>query len=91
MNETVRRERVEVDGDVDTIDGDETRSRPMIASIEWSDGLQNTWNDIAAFVPKLIGFLIILLIGYVVAKAVAKAVGAVLERVGFERPSNEVG
>lgn len=57
----------------------------MIASIEWSDGLQNAWNDIAEFFPKLIGFLIILIIGYVIAKAVSKALNAVLERVGFDR------
>jgi hypothetical protein len=57
----------------------------MIANIEWSDGLQNAWNDIAEFFPKLIGFLIILIIGYLVAKAVSKALNAVLERVGFDR------
>jgi hypothetical protein len=36
------------------------------------------------FIPKLIGFLLILLLGYLVAKLVAKAVNAVLERVGFD-------
>jgi hypothetical protein len=37
------------------------------------------------FIPKLIGFLLILLLGYLVAKLVAKAVNAVLERIGFDR------
>ena len=38
----------------------------------------------ATFVPKLIGALLILLIGYVIAKFVAKIVDKVLERVGFD-------
>lgn len=39
----------------------------------------------ATFVPKLIGALLILVIGYFVAKLVAKLVDRVLERVGFDR------
>ncbi len=35
--------------------------------------------------PRLIGFLLILVIGLFVAKLIAKAVNAVLERVGFDR------
>ena len=37
------------------------------------------------FIPKLIGFLIILLIGYFVAKLVAKLVDKGLEKAGFDR------
>ncbi len=57
---------------------------PLFA-IEWSQGIEDAWSDIASFVPKFIGFLIILLIGYFVAKLIAKAVGAILERVGFDK------
>lgn len=46
--------------------------------------LQTTWTNIISFVPKLGGFLIILLIGYFVAKVVAKILDRVLERVGFD-------
>jgi hypothetical protein len=35
--------------------------------------------------PEFIGFLIILVIGYFVAKAIAKIADAILERVGFDR------
>jgi len=56
----------------------------MIA-VEWSRGIEDAWSDIASFVPKLIGFLVILIIGYFVAKLIAKAVGAILERVGFDK------
>jgi hypothetical protein len=37
------------------------------------------------FIPKLLGFLVILLIGYFVAKIIAKLVDKGLEKVGFDR------
>jgi hypothetical protein len=40
---------------------------------------------VALFVPKFIAFLLILLIGWFVAKAIGKAVDKILERVGFDR------
>lgn len=40
---------------------------------------------IAVWLPQFIIFLLILLIGWLVAKGIAKAVDAVLERVGFDR------
>ena len=45
----------------------------------------------ATFVPKLLGFLVILLIGYVIAKAVAKIVDRLLERAGFDRAVEKGG
>ncbi len=55
-----------------------------IIAVEYSQGIEDAWSGIASFVPKLLGFLIILIIGYFVAKAIAKIAGAVLERVGFD-------
>ena len=52
---------------------------------EFRDGLGDAWASIAAFIPKLIGFLLILIVGYFIAKAVAKILDGVLERVGFDR------
>ncbi len=49
------------------------------------DALQQTWNTIATFVPKLVAFLLILIIGWIIARVLAKAVNAILERVGFDR------
>src|SRR6185436_2280762 len=56
----------------------------MIADIDFSQGLQNAWDHIIAFVPKFIGFLLILLIGYFIAKALSKLANTLLERVGFD-------
>jgi hypothetical protein len=48
------------------------------------DALTSGLTTIADFVPKLVMFLVILLVGWLVAKALAKAANAVLERVGFD-------
>lgn len=57
----------------------------MLAAVRWSTGIEDAWTKVATFVPKLVAFLIILVIGWLVAKAVAKAANRVLERVGFDR------
>ena len=49
------------------------------------DALQNGLSTVATFVPKLLLFLVILVVGILVAKLLSKAVNAVLERVGFDR------
>jgi hypothetical protein len=52
---------------------------------EFRDGLGDAWSATAEFLPKLVGFLLILVIGYFVAKAIGRIVDRVLERVGFDR------
>jgi len=42
-------------------------------------------STVATFVPMLLLFLVILIVGIFIAKAVAKALSAILERVGFDR------
>ncbi|QLY32670.1 hypothetical protein H0264_10795 [Nocardia huaxiensis] len=54
-------------------------------AINIQDGLSDAWSNIAMFVPKFVGFLAILLIGWIVAKIVARLVTEVLHRVGFDR------
>lgn len=52
---------------------------------QFTEGLGDAWAATAAFVPKLLGFLAILVIGYFVAKAIEKVVDGILERVGFDK------
>ena len=44
-----------------------------------------------AFIPKLIGFLVILLIGWLVGKGLEKAVTYLLRRLGFDHFSERIG
>jgi hypothetical protein len=62
-----------------------------LASINFSQGLSNAWSSVAQFVPKFIGFLVILIIGWFVAKVVSRALDAVLRRIGFERVAEHGG
>ncbi len=43
------------------------------------------------FVPRLLGFLVILLVGYLVATAISKAVTFLLRKIGFDRFSTRIG
>ena len=49
------------------------------------DALNDMWREVATFAPKLVAFLLILIIGVIVARLIAKAVDKILERVGFDR------
>ena len=57
----------------------------MLGAIDFEGGLENAWDSIITWVPKLLGFLLILGIGYFVAKAIEKVIDGILERVGFDR------
>jgi hypothetical protein len=49
------------------------------------DALTSGLTTVANFVPKLVIFLLILVIGLLVAKAIGKALSALLEKAGFDR------
>lgn len=52
---------------------------------DFKEGLGTAWASIAEWLPKLVGFLLIVIIGYFVAKAISKILDSVLERVGFDK------
>jgi hypothetical protein len=56
-----------------------------MVALDVQQGLTDAWDDVATFVPKFVGFLVILLIGYIIAKVLSKIVDRALERVGFDR------
>jgi hypothetical protein len=56
----------------------------LLAQIDVEQGLEEAWADVVTFAPKLLGFFVILLIGYFVAKALSKLADALLERIGFD-------
>lgn len=53
-------------------------------AIDWQGGLNDAWNTVATFVPKLLVFLLVLLVFWLIAKFVAKAIGMLLGKVGFD-------
>ncbi|MFH8614456.1 hypothetical protein ACH4E8_05175 [Streptomyces sp. NPDC017979] len=67
------------------------RSDPLALSVDFGAGFSQAWNSVAAFIPKLIGFLVILLIGWFVAKVIARVVDKLLRKVGSEKLAERSG
>jgi hypothetical protein len=59
--------------------------RLSFAAVEVGDSLQRGLDNLIGFLPNLIGFLIILAIGYIVARVIKGIVTKVLEKVGTDR------
>lgn len=57
----------------------------MPAAMNYTTGLSNAWSNVATFIPKFVVFLIILVVGWLIAKVITKAISAVLTRAGFDR------
>src|ERR687885_660608 len=47
--------------------------------------LQNALSTFLSYIPQLIGAIVILIVGYIIAKALQAIVGRVLEGIGFDR------
>jgi hypothetical protein len=57
--------------------------------VDIGDSFQRTTDGIFGFLPNLVGFLLILLVGYLVSKVVAKIVKTVLDKVHLDRRLHE--
>ena len=57
----------------------------FLAAVKIGDSVQQGLDNFFAFVPRLVGFLLILLIGYIVAKVVKGILTKVLDRAGLDR------
>ena len=53
--------------------------------VDLSRGLEQAWTNFMTFVPKLLLAIVILVLGYFVAKLACRLFDALLERVGFDR------
>jgi hypothetical protein len=72
--------------------GAEPQEQPMTeASVNFGTGVSNAWSNVATFIPKFIVFLIILIAGYFIAKALAKIVSRILTRIGFDQLAERGG
>jgi hypothetical protein len=52
--------------------------------------LGNALDLVLTFIPRLIGFLVILLVGWLIATAVSKAVTFLLRKIGFDRLGDRI-
>jgi hypothetical protein len=63
------------------------------AAVSISESLQKGFDSFFGFIPNLIGFLVILLVGYFIAKIVKKVIAKALEAAGLDKAlhSSEAG
>lgn len=64
---------------------------PAPSAVDFEQGISDAWSSVASFVPKLLAFLVVLFIGWLIARAIAKFVSKLLERLGFERVAERAG
>jgi hypothetical protein len=59
------------------------------AAVNLGDSVQQALDAFFAFIPNLIGFLVILVVGYFIAKAVKAVINKALDKVGVDRSLHE--
>jgi len=57
----------------------------LLAAVNVGDSVQTALDSFFGFLPKLIGFIIVLAIGWIVAKVVKTAVTKLLQKVGLDK------
>lgn len=61
----------------------------------WGDAiltaLANALNLVLTFIPKFLGFLVILLVGWIIATVVSRLLTMLLRKIGFDRLANRIG
>jgi hypothetical protein len=62
-----------------------------LAGVNWTGGLTSMWSTFTNWVPKFLGFLIVLAIGWIVAKVIGRAVESVLRKLHFEQVMERAG
>ncbi|NUW38977.1 mechanosensitive ion channel family protein [Nonomuraea rhodomycinica] len=60
-------------------------------NINFGQALTDVLRQIATFVPRLVAFIVILVVGWLIAKGLAKVADKILERVGFDRAVQRSG
>lgn len=61
----------------------------MIAAVNIADSAQEALNSFFAFIPNVLGFLVILLIGWIIAKSIRTVVNKALDGLGVDRKLHE--
>ena len=56
-----------------------------------SSGIQEAWQDVITFVPKFIGALVILFVGWLIARIVYRGASRLLQGVGLDRLLERAG
>lgn len=62
-----------------------------LQQVNWNGGVSRALDSVIVFVPKLLIFLLILLAGWLIAKALSRLVATILRKVNFDRAISKSG
>lgn len=57
----------------------------LVAQVDFGDTFANAWARVVDLTPKILLFLVILVVGWIVARALSSLLDTLLEKVGFDR------
>ncbi len=57
----------------------------LLAQVDFSETFARAWARVVELTPKILLFLLILIVGWLVARAVSSLLDTVLEKIGFDR------
>lgn len=60
-------------------------------AVEWSQGIEDAWSDLAGFAPKLIAALVVMVVGWFIARVVRKVIEKVLVKIKFDQYVDKAG
>jgi hypothetical protein len=60
-----------------------------IAAVHIANSIQKALDSLLGFIPNILGFLVILVVGYLIARVVRAVVAKLLEKVGVDRALHE--
>lgn len=60
-------------------------------AVEWSRGIEDAWSDLASFAPKLIAALVVLMVGWFIARVIRNVIERVLKKIKFDQYVDKAG
>lgn len=57
----------------------------LVAQVDFGDTFANAWARVVDLTPKILLFILILVVGWLIARALASLLDTLLEKVGFDR------
>lgn len=60
-------------------------------AIDWTQGFEDAWNDVATFLPKLIAALAVFIIGWIIAKFIRNVIVRVLDKFKLDDYVDKAG
>jgi len=60
-------------------------------AIDWTQGFEDAWNDVATFIPKLVAALAVFIIGWIIAKVIRKVIVKVLNAIKLDTYVDKAG